>query len=115
MLCSRLTMSHAPAERDPRFVILDGIRTEQRRQAATERLDTPVEGVETSRAALVRQIEALEVMAAICAVQVRAARAPEATGAVHRWHRLTALVEIELAAVRRQLDLVDPSGKTADG
>ena len=31
-------------------------------------------------------------------------RALEATGAVHRWHRLTGLVEIELAALHRQLD-----------
>jgi hypothetical protein len=101
------TMSHAPGERDPRFVILDGIRTEQRRQVATERLGAPVEGVETNRAALVRQIEALEVMAAICAAQVRAARGLETTGAVHRWHRLTGLVEIELAALQRQLDSAD--------
>jgi putative heme iron utilization protein len=111
-------MDAEPGQRDPRFVILDGIRTEQRRQAATERLrqtDPDGAGGAPASATLVRQIEALEVMAAICAVQVRAAHAPEATGAVHRWHRLTALVEMELAAVRRQLDLVDPSGKTADG
>ena len=106
-------MDHAPGERDPRFVILDGIRTEQRRQAATERLRAPVQGVETSRAALVRQIEALEVMAGICAAQARAARALEARGAVDRWHRLTALVEIELAALQRQLDLAHPPGSTA--
>jgi hypothetical protein len=101
-------MDHQPGGRDPRFVILDGIRTEQRRQAATERMSHPVEGeaerAAPGRAALVRQIEALEVMAAICAAQVRAARALEATGAVHRWHRLTGLVEIELAALHRQLD-----------
>jgi hypothetical protein len=110
-------MGDGPGERDPRFVILDGIRTEQRRQAATERLHHPVEdaadrGTEggPSRAALVRQIEALEVMAAICAGQARAARALEATGSVHRWHRLTALVEIELAALRRELDPAPPPG-----
>ena len=108
-------MDHAPGERDPRFVILDGIRTEQRRQAATERLRAPVQGVETARAALVRQIEALEVMAGICAAQARAARALEARGAVDRWHRLTALVEIELAALQRQLDLVHPPGSAARG
>jgi hypothetical protein len=101
---------HPPAGRDPRFVILDGIRTEQRRQAATERPSSDAEGEETSRGGLVRQIEALEVMAGICAAQTRAAHALEATGSVHRWHRLTALVEMELAAVRRQLDLLDPAG-----
>jgi hypothetical protein len=107
------TMAHAPGERDPRFVILDGIRTEQRRQAATERLRTPAEGTETGRAALVRQIEALEVVAGICAVQVRAAHGLEARGSVDRWHRLTALVETELAALQRQLDLAPLPGSAA--
>jgi hypothetical protein len=103
------TMDHQPGGRDPRFVILDGIRTEQRRQAAMERLhgadrdDAEV----PDRAALVRQLEALEVMAAICAAQARAARAQDAPGAVHRWNRLTALVEIELATLQRQLDPAD--------
>jgi hypothetical protein len=106
-------MDHAPGKRDPRFVILDGIRTEQRRQAATERLRAPVEGVQTSRAALVRQIEALEVMAGICAAQARAAHALEGRGSVDRWHRLTALVETERAALQRQLDLAHlPGGAT---
>jgi hypothetical protein len=108
-------MEHAPGERDPRFVILDGIRTEQRRQAATERLRGPVQGMETGRAALVRQIEALEVMAGICAAQARAARVLEARGAVDRWHRLTALVESELAALQRQLDLAHRPGSTVRG
>jgi hypothetical protein len=106
-------MDHAPGKRDPRFVILDGVRTEQRRQAATERLRASVEGEETSRAALVRQIEALEVMAGICAAQARAVRALEGRGAVDRWHRLTALVESELAALRRQLDLARSVGGAA--
>jgi hypothetical protein len=108
-------MDHAPGERDPRFVILDGIRTEQRRQTATERLRAPAESTETGRAALVRQIEALEVMAGICAVQVRAACTLEARGSVDRWHRLTALVETELAALQRQLDLASLSGTAARG
>jgi hypothetical protein len=109
------TMSHAPGERDPRFVILDGIRTEQRRQAATERRRAAAEDEETGRAALVRQIEALEVMAGICAAQARAARALESRGSVDRWHRLTALVETELAALQRQLDLAPLSGSAARG
>jgi hypothetical protein len=108
-------MDYAPGERDPRFVILDGIRTEQRRQAATERLRAPVESVETSRAALIRQIEALEVMAGICAAQARAARGLETRGAVDRWHRLTALVETELAALQRLLDLAHLPGGAARG
>jgi hypothetical protein len=107
-------MDHAPGERDPRFVILDGIRTEQRRQVATERLRARVPGMEPGRAALVRQIEALEVMAGICAAQARAAHALQARGAIDRWHRLTALVETELAALQRLLPPAylprDPAG-----
>ena len=103
-------MDAQPGGRDPRFVILDGIRTEQRRQTATERLHgaDPDDAGVPDRAALVRQVEALEVMAAICAAQTRAARALDDTSAIHRWHRLTALVEIEVAALQRQLE--PPSG-----
>ncbi len=102
-------MEDTPPKRDPRLVILDGVRTEQRRQVATDRLQPRLEGRTDpsgppDRAALVREIEALEVIAGICEVQTRAARAAGTSGALDRWHRLTGLVEAELAALRAQRD-----------
>jgi hypothetical protein len=112
-------MDEQPRDRNPRFVILDGVRTEQRRQAATDRLryrneagaDGDVSPGPQKRTALTRQIEALEVIAGICEVQTRAARAGSAAGSLERWNRITGQIETELTALRSQRELADRRSK----